>query len=92
MAKDRTITLNGRLFEAPVPLIGRQVELLYHPEAVDKVEIRSQNLSYGMAAPVDVHVNCRVRRDRNSNTSIEQDKPSTYRGGCLFKRGSHENQ
>jgi len=92
VAKDRTLTLNGRLYEAPVPLIGRQVELLYHPEATDKVEIRYQNLSYGMATPVDVHVNCRVRRDRNSNTSIEQNKPSTYRGGCLFKGGGHENQ
>ena len=92
VAKDRTITLNGRLYEAPVPLIGRQVELLYHPEAADKVEIRYRTKSYGMATPVDVHVNCRVRRDRNSNTSIEQDKPSTYRGGCLFKGGGHENQ
>jgi len=92
VAKDRTITLNGRLFEAPVPLIGRQVELLYHPEAVNKVEIRYQSLSYGMAVPVDVHVNCRIRRDKNSNASIEQDKPSTYRGGSLFQGGGHEDQ
>jgi len=92
VAKDRTLTLNGRLYEAPVPLIGRQVELLYHPEAAEKVEIRYRAKSYGMAIPVDVHVNCRVRRGRNSNTSIEQDKPSTYRGGRLFKGGGHENQ
>ena len=92
VAKDRTITLNGRLYEAPVPLIGQQVELLYHPEAADNVGIRYRTKSYGMATPVDVHVNCRVRRDRNSNTSIEHDKPSTYRGGCLFKGGGHENQ
>jgi transposase InsO family protein len=92
VAKDRTITLNGRLYEAPVALIGRQVELLYHPEAADKVEICYRTKSYGMATQVDVHVNCRVSRDKNSNTSIEQDKPSTYHGGCLFKGGSHENQ
>jgi len=92
VAKDRTLTLNGRLYEAPVPLIGHQVELLYHPGAADKVEIRFRTKSYGMAIPVDVHVNCRVRRGRNSNTSIEHNKPSTYRGGCLFKGGSHENQ
>ena len=28
--KDRTITLNGNLYEGPVPLIGKRVELLYH--------------------------------------------------------------
>ena len=28
--KDRTITFNGRLFEGPVALIGKRVELLYH--------------------------------------------------------------
>ena len=28
--KDRTVVLNGNLFEAPVSLIGQRVELLYH--------------------------------------------------------------
>jgi hypothetical protein len=30
VAKDRTITLNGKLYEAPVTLIGKQVLLLFH--------------------------------------------------------------
>ena len=39
--KDRTITLNGKLFEAPVALVGKQVELLYHEGMVGPVEVRS---------------------------------------------------
>ncbi|CAO0824729.1 hypothetical protein DFAR_850027 [Desulfarculales bacterium] len=30
VALDRTISLAGRLYEAPVPLIGKQIILLYH--------------------------------------------------------------
>jgi hypothetical protein len=49
VAKDRTITLNGRLFEAPVALIGQQVELLYHNHRPDQVEVIFKQRSYGMA-------------------------------------------
>ena len=30
VAKDRTMALDGRLYEAPVALIGKRVNLLYH--------------------------------------------------------------
>lgn len=70
VAKDRTITLNGRLFEAPVPLIGQQVELLYHPDRPQKVEVRLSNKSYGYLKTVDLAVNCRVKRDKNNHAQI----------------------
>jgi len=84
VAKDRTVTLNGRLYEAPVALIGRQVELLYHADDPDRVEIRWAQKSYGIAAPVNLYVNCRVKRDRNSNVDISAD-PARCLGGRLFK-------
>ena len=84
VAKDRTITLNGRLFEAPVALIGRQVDLLYHADEPDRVEIRWAQKSYGIATPVNLYVNCRVKRDKNSNVDISAD-PARYLGGSLFK-------
>jgi len=85
VAKDRTITLNGRLFEAPVLLIGRQVELLYHPASPEHVEIVFQNSTYGMARLVHLHVNCRVKRDKNRHTEIASaDKARHYRGGSLL--------
>ena len=39
VAKDRTVTLDGRLFEAPVLLIGQRVLLLYHEHTPKQVEI-----------------------------------------------------
>jgi transposase InsO family protein len=62
VAKDRTVSLNGRLFEAPVPLIGKQLTLLYHDHEPARVEILFDGRSYGLLTPVDLHVNCRVRR------------------------------
>jgi hypothetical protein len=33
---------------------------------------------------VDLHVNCRVKRDKNNNPQIESDNASTYQGGKLL--------
>ena len=85
VAKDRTITLNGRLYEGPIALIGKQVELLYHEEYPELVEVRYQGKTCGMAVPVNLYVNCRVKRDKNRNTQMDitTDKPP-YKGGDLF--------
>jgi putative transposase len=84
VAKDRTVVLNGRLYEAPVALIGRQVELLYHAADPHRVEIRFAQKSYGIVSPVNLYVNCRVKRDRNSNIDLSAD-PARRLGGCLFQ-------
>lgn len=70
VAKDRTVTLNGRLFEAPVALIGQRVDLLYHANRPRKVEVFLSNKSYGYLTPVDLAVNCRVKRDKNNHAQI----------------------
>ena len=87
VAGDRTVTLKGKLFEAPVSLIGRKVELFYHEDEPDRVEIWFDKRSYGFMNLVDVNVNCRVRRDRNRNAQLESDVRSEYRGGSLWKSG-----
>ncbi len=86
VAKDRTITLNGRLYEGPIALIGKQVELLYHEESPEQVEVRYQGKTYGMAALVNLYVNYRVKRDKNNNAQMDvsSGKPS-YKSGKLFK-------
>ena len=70
VAKDRAVTLNGRLFEAPVTLIGQRVDLVYHPDHPRKVEVMLSNKSYGYLQPVDLAVNCRVKRDKNNKAQI----------------------
>ena len=84
VAKDRTISLNGRIFEAPVSLIGKQVSLLYHEED-SNVEVSFEGQSYGLLTVLDIHVNCRVKRDKNNNIELEStSSPENYKGGSLW--------
>ncbi len=80
VAKDRTLSLNGRLYEAPVPLIGVRVEVLYHDHEPEHVEIMHKGKTYGYARLSDIHVNCRVKRDKNNNPSIESENPTPQCG------------
>jgi len=85
VAKDRSISLDGRLFEAPVALIGKQVSLLYHEQDPQRVEVVFNGQTYGLLVPLDIHVNCRVKRDKNNNPELmARDKPQTYKGGSLW--------
>lgn len=85
IAKDRTITIDGRLYEGPVSLIGKRVELFYHQDNPEQVEVRYKNESYGMIRPVDLHVNSRVKRDKNNNPQMELNGNQTgYKGGKLW--------
>jgi hypothetical protein len=72
-------------------LIGKQVSLLYHDEDPQRVEIVLNGKSYGLLVPLDIHVNCRVKRDKNNNPQLlSEDEPHTYKGGSLWGRGSKE--
>lgn len=87
VAKDRTISLQGKIFEAPVALIDKQVALLYHEDNLERVEVFWNDLSYGFLHPVDIHVNCRVKRDKNNDIEIQgTGDPQNYRSGRLWPR------
>jgi len=90
IASDRTITLNGRLYEGPVALIGKRIELLYHETEPEKVEVKYQHKSFGLIRPVDLHVNCRVKRDKNNNPQISGVAHGNYQGGSLFRRRNQD--
>jgi transposase InsO family protein len=81
VAKDRTVALNGQIYEAPVELVGAHVTLLYHPHDPSRVECRREGRTHGMLRPVDVHVNCRVRR-RQETVRLEVE-PRPISGGRL---------
>ena len=84
VAKDRSITINGRLFEAPVALIGKRIDLLYHKDQPMRVEARLSGESHGVLQPVDLAVNCRVKRDKNRNTQIDPDDTRVPSGGKIW--------
>ena len=71
--KDRSVVVDRRLFEAPVELIGKRVELLYFGENPEQVEIRCADKSYGLLRQVDLHVNSRVKRDKNGQVELAGD-------------------
>jgi transposase InsO family protein len=91
--KDRTITLNGHLYEGPVALIGKRVELLYHPNQPDQVQVKYQNKSFGMLAPVNLNVNCRIKRDKNNNPQIHSNTDAgQYGGGKLWSSKRRDDE
>ena len=83
VAKDRTISLNTKLYEAPVHLIGQQVTLLYHEHDPLRVEITFKGQSYGFLNPLDLHVNCRVRRDHDRYLTLHAPCTKAITGGKL---------
>jgi putative transposase len=68
-----------------VALIGKRVLLLYHENEPDKVEVFFNQISYGLLVAVDLHVNCRVKRDKYDSTKIESDNRNVYQGSDLWK-------
>jgi transposase InsO family protein len=96
--RDRTISLGGRIYEAPVELIGKRVTLLHHDHDPARVEITLAGASYGFLVPLDLRVNCRVRREHRL-TEIVSDPPRSEppRGdlcaeGRLFGQGDPDDQ
>lgn len=72
---DRTVKLDGLLFEAPLGLIGLQVTLRY--ENYDRIEVFLDDESKGFLSPLTQHSNSRIYREA---------LPSTTKGGSLFEQ------
>jgi len=88
--KDRTVSLDGRLYEAPVAMIGLTVTLLYHESDPSRVELLHNGTSHGMLVPLNVNINARVKRayeavDLVPEREYTEDK-ERYRGGRVFEK------
>jgi putative transposase len=88
--KDRTVSLDGRLYEAPVAMIGLTVTLLYHESDPARVELFSNGASQGMLVPLDVNINARVKRAYEAVDLIPErdytEDREKYHGGRVFER------
>lgn len=80
--KDRSVSINGRQFEAPTRLIGEQVSLLYHEEHPERVEILFAGEPQGFLVPLDPHINVQIGRD--SRSADEPAESGTRRGQLPF--------
>jgi putative transposase len=71
--KDRTVSLNGVLYEIDASLVGETVTLRYNPsDQGDVVEVCHKDYFPSEAKKVDTYANCFVKRDRPSG-SIQTD-------------------
>ncbi len=85
--RDRTVSLNGRLYEAPVNLIGRTVTLLYHEDDPVRVEVLLDGTSHGMLVPLDVKINCKVRRRHDVVELLPRQAEGTPEEENRYKEG-----
>jgi transposase InsO family protein len=85
VARDRTVALNGRLYEAPIALIGKKAALLYHDHDPARVEIFLEEHSYGFLTLLDQRVNFRVRREHQS-IEIQSEQKEIHGGKLVFPK------
>ena len=96
--KDRTVTLEGHVYEAPLGLMGQTISLLYHQDDLSRVEVISGDQSLGFLSPLNQAVNSRIKRDSSLKTTIVEappppaapsgSPPASYRSGSLFSGSS----
>ena len=67
--KDRTVQLHSRVFEVSAKLIDQTVELLFHPDRPEEIEVYLRGISYGKALPVNLAVNAKVGRDWSASSN-----------------------
>jgi hypothetical protein len=75
--RDRTVSLNGVVYEVDAALVGEKVLLRYDPVAPASrgVEVWHAGHYSGRAKPVDAYANCFVKRARPSHT-LQTDTPA----------------
>ena len=75
--KDRTVSLNGVIYEVDAALVGERVTLRYDPAAAagHPVQVWHDNAQIQLAKPVDLYANCFVKRHRPSRNLSPQTPP-----------------
>ena len=75
--KDRTVSLNARLYEVDAHLVGQLVTLRYDPHAPPQrpIEVVCDGSSPGRATRLDAYANTRVKRHRPSG-QLQCDDPA----------------
>ena len=75
--KDRTVCLNGVVYELDASLVGETVRLRFDPGAPPQrpVQVCHKNRFIELAHPVEPYANCFVKRNRPSRT-LQADTPA----------------
>jgi putative transposase len=92
--RDRTVSLNGTLFEADAALVGQIVTLRYDPAlpASRGIEIWHEGRFVERATPLDAYANCFVRRNRPTQNLDLDAAPAAPRSSGLALRDLRSNK
>lgn len=89
--KDRTVSLDGTIYEVDATLVGETVLLRFDPaRRMRGVEVWHRNVCVCVAKPVDVHANALISRGRVPNAAPVRTAPPEP--GVRFARDNHDNQ
>ena len=73
---DRTVSLNGIVYEVDAALVGERVTLRYDPSSPGKpIQVWHDDKPLQTARPVDLYANCFVKRQRPNDT-LSPDRPA----------------
>jgi len=93
--KDRSVSLNSHLFEAPTGLIGKKIELVYSETDPLNVEAIFNDQSWGTLTILDKQINSEVHRSDHKpaskdlqNQASDPAKITAVQGGKLFESGA----
>jgi len=86
--KDRTVSLNGTVYEVDASLVGETVTLRYDPgNQGEHVEVCHNGTVIQQARRVDTYANCFVKRDRPSSsiaiTETTEEVPDEHRSTAI---------
>lgn len=74
--KDRTVSLNGIVYEVDATLVGETVTLRFDPSKPGRpVDVHFEGRRIEQARRVDVYANCFVRRDHNTKALCPDQRP-----------------
>jgi transposase InsO family protein len=92
--RDRTVSLNGTVFEVEATLVGETVTLRFDPAAPPSrgVEVWHQERFIARANPLDAYANCFVRRNPSSRILDTDSKPPAPRPSGLTLRTLHSRK
>ena len=92
--QDRTVSLNGTLFEVDAVLVGHTVLLRYDPAVpVSRgIEVWHDGRFVARATPLDAYANCFVRRNRPTQNLDPDAPPAEPHSTALALRNLHPNK
>ena len=88
--RDRTVSLNGVVYEVDAALVGEKVTLRFDPSAPPQrpIEVWHEARRLPDATPLDAYANCFVKRDRPSR-NLQTDSPAPEPKSPLALRDLH---